>query len=67
LDTKPKGPTLRSADTFQTNKIKPTVEKVVYKSRNNIKFDDTDSFYVSSDEGDNDDGLAKTSITYLKK
>jgi hypothetical protein len=41
-------------------------DRVLYKSRNDIKFEDHESMYHSSEEED-DDGLAKTSITYLKR
>jgi len=41
-------------------------DKVYYKSRNDVKFEDHESMYHSSEDEDNDD-LPKTSMTYLKK
>ena len=38
----------------------------MYRSRNDIKFEDNESMFVQSDVED-DDGLAKTSMPYLKK
>ena len=42
-------------------------DKIFYKSRNDTKFEDHESMYESSDDGDHDDGLAKTSMPYLRK
>ena len=49
--------------------IEEDEEKVQYRSRNDNNFDDLDSMYESSHDGESeeDDGASKTSIAYLKK
>jgi hypothetical protein len=46
--------------------VEETGDKVHYKSRNDVKFEDHESMYHSSEDEDHYD-LPKTSMTYLKK
>jgi hypothetical protein len=53
--------------TAPLREIDPNEEKPQYRSRNDRHFDDNCSHYESSSESEGEDGLAKTSILYLRK